>query len=165
MTEGGTGAGRPARPLWYRRLGLIVHILLSVGLLGAIASFFSLMLVGIGSPSATAAFAAAERISTLVILPIAIAGWAMGVIQALTTRWGLTKHYWVLIKLLLTSFATLVLLAKQPMIHSLATIAAGPDRALVAMQLLLHAGGGFAVLVVALVLSVVKPEGKTGLGF
>jgi hypothetical protein len=148
-----------------RRLGLIVHILLSVGLLGAIASFFVLVLVGMNGPATRGAFAAAERISTLVILPIALAGWAMGVFQALTTRWGLTRHYWVLIKLLLTSFAVLVLLAKQHMIHALAASEGGPDRGLAAAQLLLHAAGGFAVLATALVLSVLKPEGKTGLDF
>jgi hypothetical protein len=156
-------AGRSVGAIGLRRLGLIVHILLSVGLLGAISSFFVLVLVGMSGSASVGAFVAAERVSTLVILPLAVAGWAMGIVQALTTRWGLAKHYWVLIKLLLTSFAVIVLLAKQPLIHSIATGGAGRGQGFAAMQLLVHAAGGFAVLSIALVLSVLKPEGRTGL--
>ena len=142
----------------------MVHILLSVGLLGAIACFFVLVLAGLEGPAASGAFKAAEQVSTYVILPVALAGLGMGVLQALTTSWGLAKHYWVLVKALLTSVAVVVFLVKRPMIHALATIAAGEEQRLAAMQLLLHAAGGFCLLLVVLWLSILKPKGRTGLG-
>ncbi len=169
MTE--AEAVRRVGPSLWRRLGLIVHILLSVGLLGAIASFFSLVLVGmIGSMPPAAAFGAAERISTFVIVPAALVGWAAAVAQALATPWGLAKHYWVLVKLAITTLAVAVLLAKQPMIQALAAKSADPSQAgadmrLLSLQLLVHAGVGFSILVVPLVLSILKPPGRTGLKF
>ena len=52
-----------------------------------------------------------------VIVPLAIASLLTGVVQALATPWGLFRHYWVVIKLFLTVFATLVLLASPPRCH------------------------------------------------
>lgn len=163
MAEPERAGRRGAGGLGFRRLGLIVHVLLSAGLLGAVVSFFVLILLGMNDPAAAGAFVAAERISTIVILPAALAGWVMGMVQALTTPWGLTKHYWVLVKTFLTSLAIIVLLVKQPMIHAVATSSAGVGKKTVAVQLLLHAAGGFGVLFTALVLSILKPEGRTGL--
>ena len=155
----------------WRRIGLIVHILLSVGLLGAIASFIVLIVVGRSAapPLSWAAFAAAEQVATVVIIPTALTGWLVGVFQALTTSWGLAKHYWVLIKLLVTTLAVAVLMAKRPLIHLLAAGAAkageGAELRSASLQLLVHAGAGFAVLLIPLVLSVMKPAGRSGLAF
>jgi hypothetical protein len=41
-----------------------------------------------------------------------------GIIQSLSTQWGLFQHYWILLKLLLTTLATIVsLLHMQPTNH------------------------------------------------
>ena len=51
-----------------------------------------------------------------VIVPLAFAALLTGLIQSLGTPWGLFRHYWVLTKLLLTVFATVVLLAKMELV-------------------------------------------------
>src|SRR3981081_2425986 len=82
-----------------------------------------------------------------VIVPLAFASLLSGLIQSLGTPWGLFRHYWVLVKLLLTTFATIVLLAKVPRIDSAARRAAEvklSDAGLRAagMPLAIHAAGG-----------------------
>ncbi|HEX4783024.1 MAG TPA: hypothetical protein VH350_01705 [Candidatus Sulfotelmatobacter sp.] len=89
-----------------------------------------------------------------------------GLIQSLGTPWGLLRHYWVLVKLLLTTFATIVLLEKVPLIDSTARRAAEAklsDAGLRAagMPLAIHAAGGLLVLFVITTLSVYKLWGLT----
>jgi hypothetical protein len=45
--------------------------------------------------------------------PLAIASLLSGIVQSLRTPWALFQRYWVLTKLLLTTFATIVQLAKR----------------------------------------------------
>jgi hypothetical protein len=56
------------------------------------------------------AYLAMEQIARNVIVPLAFASLATGMAVSLGTKWGLFRHYWVLISLLLTLFATVVLL-------------------------------------------------------
>ena len=49
-----------------------------------------------------AAYPAMELAARFVIVPLAFASLLTGVIQSLGTPWGLFRHYWVLVKLLLT---------------------------------------------------------------
>ena len=104
-----------------------------------------------------------------VIVPLAFASLLTGLIQSLGTTWGLFRHYWVLVKLLLTVFATLVLLVKMELIGSAARLAAEEvlsraDLRAAGIQLVVHAGGGLLVLLVPMVLSVYKPRGMTQYG-
>ena len=92
-----------------------------------------------------------------------------GLIQSLGTPWGLFRHYLVLVKLLLTTFATIVLLAKMPLIGYAARRAAettpsSADLHAAGIQLAVHATGGLLVLLVITALSVYKPWGLTGYG-
>ncbi len=87
-----------------------------------------------------------------------------GVVEALGTRWGLLRYYWVVAKLLLTVFATAVLLVKMPMIGAAARAASGADFGMAQIQLVAHSLGGFAVLLVPVVLSIYKPGGLTPFG-
>lgn len=103
------------------------------------------------------------------IVPLAFASLLTGLIQSLGTTWGLFRHYWVLVKLLLTVFATLVLLVKMELIGSAARLAAEEvlsraDLRAAGIQLVVHAGGGLLVLLVPMVLSVYKPRGMTQYG-
>ena len=104
-----------------------------------------------------------------VIVPLAFASLLSGLIQSLGTPWGLFRHYWVLVKLLLTTFATIVLLAKMPLIGYAARRAAettpsSADLHAAGIQLAVHATGGLLVLLVITALSVYKPWGLTGYG-
>ena len=133
-----------------RRLLLTLHIASSVGLLGAVAAFL-LLAAGVASEEP---------------------GWAsllIGTLQSLVTPWGLIRHYWVVIKLGLTALALVVLLLQTETIRLLsdlpAATLASPAWAPARSSMVLHAGGGLLVLLLATVLSVYKPRGLTPYGW
>jgi len=155
-----------------RKFVLTAHVTASVGLLGSIAAFLALAVAGLISQDTQlvrAAYLAMELIARLVIVPLAFASLLTGLIQALGTPWGLFRHYWVVVKLLLTVFATGVLLAKMQLIGYAARLAAEmtlprADLREAGIQLVVHAAGGLLVLLVPAVLSVYKPPGVTRYG-
>jgi hypothetical protein len=82
----------------------------------------------------------------------------------------LFRYYWVLLKLLLTVFATIVLLVKMELIGYAAGLAAETtlsraDLRAAGIQLAVHAAGGLLVLLVPAILSVYKPPGMTQYGW
>ncbi|MDQ2952856.1 MAG: hypothetical protein M3R54_11405, partial [Chloroflexota bacterium] len=84
------------------------------------------------------------------------------------TPWGLFRYYWVLISLVLTIFATVVLIAHMPDVSALAQMARQTDGAAAHVSGrgdLLHAGGGLIVLLVIATLNVYKPQGMTRYGW
>jgi hypothetical protein len=96
-----------------RKLALTAHITCSVGWLGAVASFLALSIAGLtreDPQQVHAAYLAMELTTWYVIVPLSLASLVTGVVQALGTAWGLFRHYWVPIKLLMTLLATLILL-------------------------------------------------------
>ena len=155
-----------------RKLLLTAHITFSVGWIGAVAAFLALAIAGLTSQDAhmvRAAYLAMELAARFVIVPLAFASLLSGVIQSLGTPWGLFRNYWVLMKLLLTIFATIVLLKKIPLIGYAAHRAAEtplPSAALrmAGIPLVVHAAGGILVLLVVTILSVYKPWGLTSYG-
>jgi hypothetical protein len=156
-----------------RRFTLTLHVGSSVGLLGAISAFLALAIAGLASRDAQtihAAYPAMRLIARLVVVPLAFVSLLVGVVQSLGTPWGLIRHYWVLVKLLATAFATAVLLLKIPLIDraaQLATETSEPGSALreLGVQLVVHSAGGLCLLLVPLVLSIYKPPGTTRYGW
>ena len=71
-----------------------------------------------------ACYLAMPLIAWLVIVPLAVASLLIGIVQSLGTPWGLFRHWWVLLKLLVTVFATTVLLLKMQLIGTVAGAAA-----------------------------------------
>ena len=155
-----------------RKLLLTAHIIVSVGWLGAVAAFLALAIAGLNSmdgPTMRTAYSAMELTARFVIVPLALASLLTGLIESLATPWGLFRQYWVLAKLLLTTFATGVLLAKMPLIGYAAHQAARATPSSVELhgagtQLVFHAIGGLLVLLVITALSVYKPWGLTRYG-
>jgi hypothetical protein len=155
-----------------QKFALTAHVTSSVGLLGSIAAFLALAIAGLTSqdaPIVRAAYLAMDLTARFVIVPLAFASLLTGLIQSLGTPWGLFRHYWVLAKLLLTAFATIVLLAKMHLIGYAARLAAEtvlsrPDLRAAGIELAVHAAGGLLVLLVPAVLSVYKPRGLTPYG-
>ena len=113
------------------------------------------------------AYLVMERAAWLVLVPLAFASLLTGVVQSLGTPWGLFRHYWVLITLVLTILATVVLLLHMPTVSSLAAVAREADGAdlLGLGGDLLHPGVGLLVLLVITVLNVYKPRGMTPYGW
>ena len=109
------------------RFALTVHVLASVGWLGAVASFLALAIAGLANQDAQivrAAYLAMEVLTGTVIVPLAFGSLLTGLAQALRTPWGLFRHYWVLFKLALTLLATILLLVHTQPIHHVADAAA-----------------------------------------
>ena len=155
-----------------RKFMLAVHLTLSVGWIGAAAAYMVLDIAAVTSRDAQtlrAAFLAMDLIARHAIVPLALASLLTGIVQSLGTKWGLFRHYWVVISLLLTIFATVVLLVETGTISHYAGVAADPTtsgndlRAL--GSTLVHSAGGTAVLLVILVLNVFKPRGMTRYGW
>ncbi|MEO6747467.1 MAG: hypothetical protein ABIN08_23535 [Caldimonas sp.] len=101
-----------------------------------------------------------------VIFPLSLASFLTGVVQALGTAWGLVRHYWVVAKLLLTAFATAILLLKLAPISDLATAAGRVSFSSTSLldlkqSLLVHSVGGLTVLLLISILAVYKPAGLT----
>jgi hypothetical protein len=110
-----------------------------------------------------------ESIGWLVLVPLSLSSLVSGVVQALGTPWGLFRHYWVLIKLLMTVLATAVLLLHMQPITWMsavdaATILSSAEVREVRVQLAIDAGAALLVLLVATALSVYKPRGQTRYG-
>jgi hypothetical protein len=160
-------------PAYWRKFALTLHVTSSVGLLGSIAAFLALAIVGLTSAddqSLRSAYPAMQLIASFVIVPLAFAALLTGLIQSLGTAWGLFQHYWVVVKLLLTAFATTILLIKMALISEAArlateTILHRADLHAAGLQLVVHAAGGLCVLLLPIVLSIYKPQGRTRYGW
>jgi hypothetical protein len=156
-----------------RNFALTAHVTSSVGWLGAVAGFFALAVAGLTSQEAQrvrAAYVAMELITWFVIVPLSLASLLTGLVQALGTRWGLFRHYWVLAKLLITILATLILLLHTHPISYLARVAAETtlstgDLRPLRIQLVADAGAALLALLVTTTLAVYKPRGLTPYGW
>ncbi len=155
-----------------RKLVLSIHLVVSVGWIGAVAAYAALDVGTVASNDPgilRAAYLGMDIIVRSVIVPLAIASLISGIVMSLGTRWGLFRHYWVVISLLLTVLATAVLLSKTRTVSALADIAADPSTTaeeLAALSsTLVHSMGGMLVLGAVLVLNVYKPRGLTRYGW
>ncbi len=154
-----------------RKFTLTAHVACSAGWLGAVAAFLALAVIGWTSPDAQTvrgAYLVMLPAAWFVLVPLALASLLTGVVQSLGTPWGLFRHYWVLVKLLLTVSATVVLLLYMETFDFMAGMAADPSADLSMVRNpspTFHATLALLVLLVAMVLSVFKPRGLTRYGW
>ncbi|MBA2711961.1 MAG: DUF2269 domain-containing protein [Rubrobacteraceae bacterium] len=154
-----------------RKFVLTVHVASSVGWLGAVACSLVLAVLGLAGEDVRmvrAAYLAMDSIGGGVLVPLALASLLTGLVQGLGTEWGLFRHYWVLIKLLINVFATVVLVLYTQTLGRLEGLAANPSVTLGELRdpsPVLHAAGALMLLVVATALSVFKPRGVTSYGW
>jgi hypothetical protein len=160
-------------PPLLRKLALTLHVVCSVGWLGAVGAFLALALVGLTSqedPLVRAAYVGMDLMTTLVIVPLSLAATATGIVQSLGTPWGMFRHYWVLAKLVITIPSTVILLTHTRAIHYMGVaatefpIAPGDLREL-RVQLAVTAGAAIVALLITTGLSVLKPRGLTTYGW
>src|SRR5215208_664603 len=112
-------------PPGLRKLVLTVHLTFSLGWIGAAVAYLALGVSAVTSQetqTVRAAWIAMEVTGWFVIVPLALAALLTGLVMALGTPWGVFRHYWVLITLLLTIFATAVLLLHMPTVSALAGV-------------------------------------------
>lgn len=152
-----------------RKLALAIHLTVSVGWIGAVVAYLVLGVTAATSDDADTirgAWLAMEAMGWFAIVPLALTALVTGLVMSLGTRWGLVRHYWVLISFGLTLFATVVLVLHMPSVTVAADIARTAD--LARLQALggdlAHPGIGLVVLLVVQVLNVYKPRGMTRYG-
>lgn len=156
----------------FRKLVLTAHVVCSVGSLGGVITFFVLAVAGLVSQDThivRGAYTSMEITAKLVIMPLIFGSLLTGLVQSLGTTWGLFRHYWVLIKFLLTVFTAIVLLLQLGSISYMADVAfettiPSTDLHRLRSSLVVHAAGGLLVLLVTTTLSIYKPQGMTRYG-
>jgi hypothetical protein len=102
-----------------------------------------------------------------VLVPLAHAALFSGLALSLGSQWGLIRHYWVALKLVITAFSTVILMIYLGTFRQMAGVAADPvvDLGLVRNPSpLLHAILALVLLLTATVLAIYKPFGLTPYG-
>ena len=153
-----------------RKFALSAHLTFSIGWIGAVLAYLALGIAAVNSDAVDtvrAAWTAMELTGWFVIVPLALASLFTGLLMALGTKWGLFRHYWVLISLALTIIAVAVLLLHMPTVSATAEVAQEVEGArLEALGGdLLHPGIGLVLLLVIQVLNLYKPRGVTPYGW
>ncbi len=142
-----------------RKFALTVHVIISVGWLGAVVGFLVLSiasLVSADSATVRALSAAMGLLVWWVIVPFAFASLLTGLVSSLFTPWGLFRYYWVLVKFAINLIAIVVLLQYVRTLTIMANMTG---------ESVAHASGALLFLLVATVLSVYKPRGMTPYGW
>lgn len=154
-----------------RKFALTVHVTASVGWLGAVASFLALAVIGLthqNTQTVRSVYLVMEPAAWFVLVPLALASLLTGLISSLGTTWGLFRHYWVVFKLLINVFATIILLIYMKTFTLMAGVAADPSAEISLVRNaspVIHAGAALLLLIVATTLSVYKPRGMTRYGW
>ncbi|MPZ65989.1 MAG: DUF2269 domain-containing protein [Pseudonocardiaceae bacterium] len=153
-----------------RKFTLTAHVTSSVGWLGAVAAYLALAVIGLTSQDTQvmrAVHLAMEPTAWYVIVPLALASLFTGLVSSLGTPWGLFRHYWVLFKLVISVFSSIILLTYVQSIGYFAEVAARTSLSSAELSELrnpthvVHSGGGLLLLLVATALAVYKPRGMT----
>jgi hypothetical protein len=155
-----------------RKFALTAHVTFSVGWLGTVAGFLALAIAALTSRepgTVRGSYLAMELTGWYVIVPFCLASLVTGLVMALGTPWGLFRHYWVLVKFLITVVAALILFGFTQTLSSLGDLAADTTLSIgelgnLKQSPVLHSGGGLLVLLVTTILAVYKPWGMTPYG-
>lgn len=153
-----------------RKMALTAHVTCAVGWIGAVVVFLALAQIGMTSQDAQTVrgvYLVMEPAAWLVLVPLAFASLISGIVMSLGTIWGVFRHYWVVFKLVITVFATIILMIYMGTFRYMATVAADATIDLDVVRNgspLLHSILALLILLVATVLAVYKPRGVTPYG-
>jgi hypothetical protein len=155
-----------------RKFVLTAHITFAVGWLGAVAGFLALAIIGVKSQdpqTVSVVYLSMDWITRFVIVPLSFAPLVTGPILSLGTPWGLFRHYWILAKLLITLFSTLILLIHIQPIRYLADAAAkgslSSTDSQIQIQMVVASAAALLALITTNFLAVYKPKGMTRYGW
>ena len=148
-----------------RRAALIAHVTASVGWFGSVLAFLALAVAGTtvaDEQRMRAAYLAMDMLGWAVLVPLAAVTFVTGLVQSLGTSWGLFRHYWVVVKLVLTVYTgTLTRLADA----AAAPASSSASTLLPSASPVVHSATALLVLFLTAVLSVYKPRGLTAHGW
>lgn len=156
-----------------RKFALTMHVTAALGWVGAVVAYLVLVVTAMNGQDAQtlwAAWIAMELIGWRAIVPLSLVSLLTGLVMSFGTKWRLFQHYWVVISLALTIFATAILWQHMQTVDFFAAVAAEMDSADVGrlraalLGELVHGGLGLLVLLVIQVLNVYKPPGLTPYG-
>jgi hypothetical protein len=153
-----------------RRFTFTAHITTSIGWVGAVLAFLALAVIGFTSDDplkVRGAYLLMAPAAWFVLVPLAHASLLSGIVLSLGTTWGLFRYYWVVLKLGITAFATVILLIYMGTFRQMAGVAADPVVHLEVVRNaspIVHAILALVLLVTATVLGVYKPFGTTAYG-
>ncbi|MFC4588838.1 hypothetical protein [Sphaerisporangium corydalis] len=154
--------GRPGSllsPLWRKALRTL-HVISSVGLLGADSAILALVIAGWRGAGPVIIYPAAHRLGLALIIPLALLSLTTGLALGLLTPWRVLRHWWVLLKFLLTAAGTLLaLFVLVPTLDDAATTALAGRALADPFALVKDSGGACGVLILTVVLSSYKPFG------
>jgi hypothetical protein len=150
-----------------RRLLLTSHVIFSVGWLGAVLAVLGLSVAGLASSDTAvtrAAYLAMQPVARYVLIPLSLASFFSGIVQSLVSVWGLFRHYWVILKLIINVTAVAILFLYLQTVDYLAAIARAPAAPSADSSPLVHSLAALLALVAATALSIYKPKGMTKYG-
>ena len=153
-----------------RRFTFTTHITSSIGWMGAVLAFLALAIIGFISEDplkVRGAYLLMAPAAWFVLVPLAHASLLSGIALSLGTTWGLFRHYWVVLKLGITVFATVILLIYMGTFRQMAGVAADPVVDLETVRNaspIVHAILALILLLAATGLGVYKPLGMTDYG-
>lgn len=155
-----TRSAIPRLPRRARTVILTVHVAMSVGWLGLNGALVVLEITALGTdnPLRRTGIAVAMAAIVWVLIPVVFSSLVSGLVLALSTPWGLVRHWWVFVKCGIASALTATgLLLILPRLHQIISGEGEP----VGMQTLVGRSVALVLLLVATGLSVAKPWGKT----
>ena len=153
-----------------RRFTFTTHITSSIGWIGAALAFLAIAVIGFTSDDPVkvrGAYLLMAPAAWFVLVPLAHASLLSGIALSLGTSWGLFRHLWVVFKLGITVFATVILLIYMGTFRQMAGVAADPVMDLAVVRNaspIVHAILALILLLAATVLGVYKPFGMTAYG-
>ena len=146
-------------PRW-RKLVLTAHVITAVGWLGVDLVMLTFGIAGLTGADPELVYPAQSYIGRVLFTPLSALVWLIGVINALFTPWGLVKHWWVLVKLLVTTLMLcLVVFLLYPSLTDAGSLAAElplRDR----INMVVAPSVSTTLLIFATVLSTYKPWGR-----
>lgn len=157
-------------PSRIRKVALTAHITSTLSWLGAIAGFLALAIAGLRSNHVQlvrSSYLSMELIGWYVLVPLCVASLATGLVMSLGTTWGLFRHYWVVIKFVITVVSAVILFMYTQTLEQMGDLARNSTLSVEALRNgspVLHASAAIVALLLNAVLSVYKPRGMTAYG-
>jgi len=146
-------------PRW-RKAVLTVHVVTAVGWLGVDLVLLTFGVAGLTGADPDLVYPAQSFIGRLLFTPLSVLVWLVGVVNAIFTPWRLLKHWWVLVKLLLTTLMlVLVVFLLYPGLTEAGELTGALPRA-DRINMVVAPSVSTSLLIFATVLSTYKPWGR-----
>jgi hypothetical protein len=154
-----------------RKLVLTLHVITSVGWLGAAMAMTILLVAGLVTHNPAlrhSAFAFMHVYDLAIMIPLGYLALVTGVLLSVGTNWGLLRHWWIVTKLVLTVVVLLFagVFTSGWVLEAVARTAENPmaDLGVLAVQLIANVAAFNVVFWTNATISVFKPWGLTPRG-